>query len=520
MTENGDKAFATTGDACLDFFVRITRSAPLDDYINTFIKAWNENQESALKLLYNLRDVRGGKGEKLIPVVIMFYLKLHLSTKDYELILKQFLTFGCWKDLLKIAEIDMRLNNKLTNNIELKLFANQLQQDYDDVIKNNKAAISLCGKWAPSEKLHFNKKPLKLVAQLMKLMKKTPKEYRLMLTTLRNHLHVLETLMATNRCNDIDFSKISSKAMLKHKNAFNRDCNSNNIVSTQRSQLKLNYEHYLSLLQKGETKVNVKGLQPHELIHDYNLNKELDILIEEQWKTLKNDIQLSNVFRNTTAVVDVSGSMQGQPMEVAIALGILVAECTKGPYYGQVITFHENPTWHKLIGQTLKDQVYHLQQAPWGGSTDMRKVFDLILQHAIHSQCQPDECIKTLFIFTDMQFNQCDKTWQSAFEYAQKQFNTHGYTLPQVICWNLRTSTSKCFPTTKNEEGFVMLSGFSSELLKCVLSGVTYTPLMMLNQVLSPYPTTTLNYELNKSLEGLEDAIHKSKIKKTYKKIK
>jgi hypothetical protein len=149
----------------------------------------------------------------------------------------------------------------------------------------------------------------------------------------------------------------------------------------------------------------------------------------------------------------------------------------------------------------------------------MRKVFDLILQNAINAQLTPDEMIKTLFIFTDMQFDSCDGQGQSSFEYAQQQFEQHGYKLPLIVCWNLRTSSSKCFPTTQDEVGFVMLSGFSSELLKCVMTGENYTPMIMLNQVLMPYESSViLKYELNRNSDGFEESIKQSEFKKGFKK--
>ena len=38
-TENGDKALSTSGSKCLDFFVRITRNAPVPDYVPEFFNA-------------------------------------------------------------------------------------------------------------------------------------------------------------------------------------------------------------------------------------------------------------------------------------------------------------------------------------------------------------------------------------------------------------------------------------------------------------------------------------------------
>src|SRR5437867_3596209 len=107
-TENGDKAFSTTGNACLDFFTRITRGASFNDYIDAFTKAWTENKETTIKILMNMRDIRGGKGEKLIPEVLLVYFKKSTSVVAYEPLIRKIIEYGYWKDLLRIMEIETR----------------------------------------------------------------------------------------------------------------------------------------------------------------------------------------------------------------------------------------------------------------------------------------------------------------------------------------------------------------------------------------------------------------------------
>ncbi|AGF85538.1 hypothetical protein QJ854_gp244 [Moumouvirus goulette] len=535
-TENGDKAFLTSGNVCLDFFTRITRGAPIQDYIKTFCACWKEDSEIAIRLLLNLRDIRSGKGEKLIPIAIILYLKLNIETSVYESILHEYIKYGCWKDLLKIIEIDSYISSEYkistSTGIEVKLFSEQLKEDIN-LLKSSqqdkKSAISLCAKWAPSEYSHYNKKSLSVANDIMYSLGMKPKEYRKMLTNLREHLIILENLMSTQQFDKIDFSKLPSVAIKKMNNAFIRDSNSNGKFSDARLQLKNNYQKYLSLLQKGETKVNVKGIHPHELVHEYlSSHKETDTLIEAQWNTIRQQVLSSGAFNNVTAVVDVSGSMAGQPMDVSIALGILVSECTQGPYHGQVITFHEKPSWHILTGSSLRDQVKSLIKAKWGGNTNMKSVFDLILKKAIDAKLKPNEMIKTLFIFTDMQFDNCSNDpWMTTFEYAKKQFNDHGYQIPNIVCWNLRTSSNKTLPVQHNEQGYAMLSGFSPELLKCIMNAENYNPFSIMMKVLEPYNvsdniktclTKNIDQEDNKFYDNFSNALAKSLFVKSYKK--
>ena len=86
MTENSAGAWTTTGDKCLDFFGTVVRSTSVATVLAGFLAAWNEDPEKAIKLLLNLRDVRGGKGEKKLALVLMYAL-------------------SCWKPLTYLANL-------------------------------------------------------------------------------------------------------------------------------------------------------------------------------------------------------------------------------------------------------------------------------------------------------------------------------------------------------------------------------------------------------------------------------
>lgn len=538
-TENGDLAFTTCGDKNLDFFTRIVRDAPVNDYVPAFCDAWKENKEMATQILMNMRDIRKGKGEKLIPIVIIVCLKQKLPKDAYRNLLEKIIEYGYWKDLLKIMEMYTRLMIEINGkkaiidcSAEISLFAEQLKKDYDILKSEQKlnhegknVAISLCGKWAPSEKTHYNKHPMKFADSIANEMKMTSKEYRKMLSELRAHLNILEMLMATQQYDKIDFSKIPSIAMSKHKNAFNRNTNADGKIFDSRVKLCSSYQEYLKQLSEGKTKVNVTGIQPHELVGQYFSKYDVDPLVESQWEAIKKRVMESGAFEKVTAIVDVSGSMNGLPMEVSIALGILVAECSNGPFKGQVITFSDNPSWHVLKGNNLMEKVHSMKKAEWGGSTDLRKVFDLILTEATRYNLKQEQMPETLFIFTDMQFNEaCGRTdnWTSTFMDAKSSFEKCGYKLPKIVCWNLRTSTAKTLPCSKDEEGFTMLSGFSAELLKCIMDAQEFTPIAMLRHVLEPYivPQVIIDCGIDElefnNIGSLETAIKKSEFKKAF----
>lgn len=536
LTENGDSAFATSGSKNLDFFTRIVRGAQVEDIIGAFIDAWSEDANIATSVLMNLRDPRSGKQEKLIPIVILVYLKYTLPVNVYSSILETMVQYGYWKDLLKIHEIAVRMEvskkKKFTMKkcpIELSLLANQVKIDYDTLINSDngsgKVTVSLAGKWAPTDGTHYDHHPMFSCKLIRAHLGMTNKEYRQMLVKLREHINVLEMLMCTQQFDKIDFSKIPGVAMKKMSKAFNRTTNSDGMESEERKQLNMSYKEFLEKLKKGETKVNITGIQPHELVDRYyhDRGNDVDDLVEEQWITHIKKIMECGSFNKVTAVVDVSGSMEGEPMKVAISLGITVAECTTGPFAKQIITFHEKPSWHKLTGLTLKDKVHCMKQCPWGGSTNLRAVFQLILDEALRYQLVPEQMVDTLFVFTDMQFDSAfNGSNGSTFVDAKDLFESNGYKLPKIVFWNLKTSTHKIIPVEQGEKGVVLLSGFSSELLKCVINGDDYTPITMMMHVLEPYVNNIQNVGLGKfpyDLLVLSKAIEKSQVKKGFKQV-
>jgi len=104
-------------------------------------------------------------------------------------------------------------------------------------------------------------------------------------------------------------------------------------------------------------------------------------------------------------LVDVSGSMHGQPMEVAIGLGILVAELTAPEFCDRCLTFETEPRWVDLSDcKTIHAKVQKIQSAPWGGSTNFEAACERILEAAVTAKLKPDE-IPDMIVFSDMQFD-------------------------------------------------------------------------------------------------------------------
>ena len=76
FTENGAVTHVTTGSDCLDLFSGIGafRYKSDGEIIKSFIKAFTENPDMAMNILFFGRDVREGLGERKVFRTIIYWL--------------------------------------------------------------------------------------------------------------------------------------------------------------------------------------------------------------------------------------------------------------------------------------------------------------------------------------------------------------------------------------------------------------------------------------------------------------
>lgn len=167
-------------------------------------------------------------------------------------------------------------------------------------------------------------------------------------------------------------------------------------------------------------------------------------------------------------------------MMVSIALGILCSELTNEAFRDLVLTFTDDALWEDLGScATFVDKVDKLRRAPWGGSTNfyaaMNRVADIVRKSKLKQ-----EDIPNLLVISDMQFNQASGyhagPWATASDNIKSLFHrlgleVHGVPLqpPTIIFWNVRGAVG--YPAAADEEGVMLLSGYSPALMKFVLSG-------------------------------------------------
>lgn len=489
FTENGMSAYSTTTSKALDFFSSVVRDTPTDKVLNMFVDALKENFLIAMCLLFHLRDARKGKQEKAHARSIMNWLST-VMPKTYMANFHGFIQMGYLKDVLHLdcnrtlykhcSKPMPYLKSLVIPNMELTYLKLMLMSDYRKLISGDTThKYTLAAKWAPTEGTHFDKiaKATSRLARLCFPVSVSPmKDYRKMISALREHLRVVERLETQDRWTEINYSAVPATCMRKQKGAF-------------RKHDELRFDEYLKDVSEGKIKMNTSGVQVHELVKPYVDSAIVsDDAADAQFSEIIRKARESGTFKNTLALVDVSGSMSGTPITVAVALGLVIALTTDGPFGKKFLTFSETPELLEIKGSKLSEMVYNMVASNWGCNTNLMKAFDLLLTTANMFHVHPDQMVKKLFIFTDMQFDQADNTYnESAYTAISKKYQMAGYELPQIIFWNLR-DTRMSFPVLANTLGVSLMSGFSQEMIKLFLTDIEeMTPLKMMLKTLEPY---------------------------------
>ena len=455
-TENGAVTHDHTKSKVLDMFAMggSYRNRSDADCINLFINALEENEALAMKCLFYLRDVRGGQGERRFFRVCFKWL-CDNNPEAAKRNLEYLSEYGRWDDLI-YATVGTKLED-----YALFLIKEQLVLDMES------KTPSLLAKWLPSENASSHK-TRKMAIKVRTYLKMTHKEYRKALAELRKRINIVERLMSENRWDEIEFDKIPSKAGLIYKNAFAR-----------RDLIAKKYETFA---KDANTKVNAKVLYPYDVAHrafncydkDYNSTDRL--MIQKYWDALPD--YYKGREENGLAIVDTSGSMSGQPLEVAVSLGAYIAERGHGPFANHFITFSSRPELIRFEGVDITDKFDRARRADWEMNTDLESVFKLLLRTAQKESTRPEDMPTRLYILSDMEFDGClTDDWYShssqdevetLLEKIAREWKEAGYELPPVVFWNLQCRQSN-IPAMGGRFSYV--SGFSAVMLETILSG-------------------------------------------------
>ena len=509
QTWNGALSLSTPdnagqSDGRLSLFFKGNRNINLPLLYEFLNKSAKENLVDTFCLVFNLRDCRGGKGERKLGRKALTWLFLNFP-KEFDSVVHLLPEYGRWDDMIALwpSVLDISVINlpylcdnycAKINGIEginylqevqrkiVKIMGEQLVSDKYNMEQGK--PITLCAKWAPTQK-DSNDVRYNVVKTLCYTMNWSFSQYRkLYLSPLRAYLKIVERYMCSKDWDCIDFSTVPSNAMKRLKEAF--------LKNTPET-----FNQWKKELFSGTKKINAKQLFPHEIISSYRKSWGPEPIYEEQWKVLENEILKQGVFSNALCVVDVSKSMEHweytsknantptnfKPIDVAIALGIIISKSIQGIFNNHVITFSDEPLFRVIPEEyDLYGKLWFLKNMEWAGSTDLVKTFDMILSKAKKANLAQEDMPEKIFIISDMQFNNCGN--KTNFEYIDEQYKASGYTRPQIVFWNVNGSSND-FPVSVDDNNTALVSGFTTSVIKSIFTTADFCPYNVMKETIN-----------------------------------
>ena len=460
------------------------------------------------KMIGQTRDIIDGKGEcsltymmiytwyQFYPELAFFAVKCLVDFGDDG----QTHQYGSWKDIKYFCDYCHNQICDITHPLiqySIHLVNAQVRKDNENLLANIDT-ISLAAKWVPREKnkisrfgwlyeslacnyfqryMETSNEKSKPAAVL-----KCKTEYRKMLSTLNKQIDTLQIKQCGKAWADINFNAVTSVSFAKQKKAFlnvKKNGDPRFPDSEDRAVCAKHFNEHVQKTVNGETEIKGKrvGLENFTkqaidlLSNQQSLSYEVEkALLNSQWR---DNSSQTGVLGDMIAMVDVSGSMNGDPLNAAIALGVRIAE--KSKLGKRIITFSSTPNWVNLEGQNdFVSMVEKLQKADWGMTTNFDAALNMILDAIVETKMNPDDVEGlTLAVFSDMQMDCADTLNHDTnvlydrirTKYSEAGMRVHGkpYKPPHILFWNLRSTSG--FPTLSSQQNASMMSGFSASSL-------------------------------------------------------
>jgi len=494
-------------------------------------------------LLFQNRDVRGGKGERASSVLMWEYMMEH-HLEDALKMLPLMTEYGSWRDLFQMTILLPQITP-----VVVALAVNQLAKDEAALTENK--SLSLLAKWIPRE----DRQPelAKQIARRLFPEEMRPssrmKAYRRKISTLNRALKTSEVFMCGDEWASIDPAHVPGRCLQKNMKAFLNEEGTTkkgqrpprfalrHPNNEDRMECRTHFQQFFEKAKKGE--VTVKGanvVYPHEIVKkmvssmEEIYNQRDGVTLDNsslsaderngllaQWAALVKEARESGGLGRSLAMCDFSGSMQSSgkngdiPYWVSMAMGLLISEVTTEEFKDTFLTFDSDPKLHRLAKGDLFARIASIGHVGQGLSTDFQKAMDLVLARLKASRCKPGEEPDNLIVITDMNWDQAcasdqrspytdhryrhvvkTAAWQTHIQMIREAFKRAGedmwgvpFVPPRIVIWNV-ASTSTDFHATADTEGVVMVSGWSPSLFKNLLKGEirNMTPLEMLRIIL------------------------------------
>ena len=406
-TKKGKKAFYGNETTALELFKAVWFSG---------------NYELSMKLLFWLRDCRGGSGNRS---AFRESLKWLAQTDPKWIIanIDQIPKIGRWDDL-------RTLNGTVAEQSAVELWSKAIAKK-----------DGLACKWA-------DRSDNNLLKSLRKdKVVKDIGDFRRLLSEGRKN--VVERAMCSGNWNEIKYPQVPSVAMSRYTKAFGKHDPQG-------------FENFKVKVEKGESKINASVLFPHDLVRIVK-NGDCDIA-DAQFKALPNWVGESKL--RIMVICDSSGSMSSniggsvQAIDVSTSLALYCSDRIpeNSPFHRKFIQFESESKLSDWKGHTFSE-AYGEGKNPmnrekehnqyWSSCTGIfngavagtriDKALDMLLTNAQMFGATNDQVPNLLLIISDMQFSEggCETNDNTVVENCLLKWELAGYNRPKVVYWNV-----------------------------------------------------------------------------------
>ena len=492
-TLNDATAYRTSGSTLVDlnFSASSLRQAAVDFYgkskhnryfysanstmdaveaLRLFITSYEEDPLYTMKWLMYARHIKIGLGERDVFRMMLTKIgDLHPEMALQFIIGTELWSYGRWDDVLRIF---FDTTSTILHDGLGELIANQFRRDFIGCELGD--SISLLAKWMPSNNTSSKQKRSEAVI-LQSLLHLSAREYRKILSKLREYLSVVDRQASLNQWNNINYNHVPSKANLKYRSAF----------------LKHDEERrkaYLTSLQKGDdaVKINANSMFLYDIVQAYvekrgywgEILKPYDETLEQLWNAQEapKDYEDILIIRDGSASMcqHLTGNSSVTALSVADSIALYCSQHNKNESFrNRFITFSKRPQMVDIsMCQTLRDKLRRLHRFDDYSNTDIEATFDLILDTAVKNHLRQDELPSSCLIISDMQFDQATqhKYNTTVIESCRRKFEALGYTMPRLIFWNVSVYAHNTIPIQMHPSGVILVSGFSKSIVDMVVS--------------------------------------------------
>ena len=470
------------------------------------------------RLVIQTRDIESGKGEyalgreylkqwysiypdEALKMIKYYVTPVPMLTEDDGM--KDTHPYGSWKDIKFIWRVfgGEKCPPKVLGYL-VNLVNSQLRADLTSAVP------SLVARWVSRE--NASKKdsvPFKMfyhalaedyfahylvtartLESKVKAQRKAYTHYRQqVLVPLNEKLKTPQIKQCAGKWADIDYKKeVTSITMRKQTRAFmnqNKDGTTRSEVPDRISAAE-NFADFVSnAVEKGET---IKGkrvgfdviakdawdLESRRCAGSPITGTEFNVQ-DLQWESM---LEILGDLKDMVPMIDLSGSMAGNPMNAAMGIGLAVA--SKSTLGKRAMTFSSTPRWMNFDGcnklSEMMTKMYEFRNS-WGTSTNFTAALELILSKCVELKLPAADVANIkLLILSDMQINAhsnervTDTMWDNITQrYAEAGMKAVGepYKPGHIIFWNLNPDPSSGFPVLSTTPNTTMFSGFSPVLL-------------------------------------------------------